>query len=90
MDSGLVPDLGTEIDASSRHLVQRWCEPTYPMMRLSEYSFLLEKESVKLKKLRAGSTTARRGTAGPSRGGARVIRIPHDDRYLRTQGEAPS
>lgn len=59
-------------------------EPTYPMMRLSEYSFLLDKESARLKKLRAGRTTARPGmAAAPSRGGARVIRIPQDDRYLK-------
>ncbi len=55
---------------------------THPMMRLSEYSFLLENESVRLKKLRAGNMTPRPGMAAPSRGGTRVMRIPHDDRYL--------
>lgn len=55
------------------------------MMRRSEYSLLLEKESVRLKKLRAGSATQRPGMAAPSRGGTRVIRIPHDDRYLLTK-----
>lgn len=54
-------------------------------MRLSEYSFLLDKESARLKKLRAGNTTQRLGMAAPSRGGTRVIRIPHDDRYLITK-----
>lgn len=58
---------------------------THPMMRLSEYSFFLEKESARLKKLRAGNTMPRPGVAAPSRGGARVIRIPHDDRYLITK-----
>lgn len=52
------------------------------MMRLSEYSLLLEKVSARLKKLRAGNATARPGMAAPRRGGTRVIRIPHDDRYL--------
>lgn len=53
-------------------------------MRLSEYSFLLEKESAKLKKLRAGNMTPRPDMAALSRGGTRVMRIPHDDRYLIT------
>lgn len=51
-------------------------------MRLSEYSFLLEKESARLKKPRAGNTTLPPGMAAVSRGGTRVMRIPHDDRYL--------
>lgn len=55
------------------------------MMRLSEYSFLLEKESARLKKLRAGNTMPRPGMAAPSSGGTRVIRIPHDERYLITK-----
>ena len=55
------------------------------MMRLSEYSFLLEKESAMLKKLRAGNTMLRPGMAALSRGGTRVIRIPHDERYLNTK-----
>lgn len=56
------------------------------MIRLSEYSFFLEKESARLKKLRAGITTPRPVTAAPSTGhGTRVIRIPHDDRYLITK-----
>lgn len=54
------------------------------MIRLSEYSLLLEKESARLKKLRAGNTMPRPGMAAPSRGGTRVMRIPHDDRYLIT------
>lgn len=51
-------------------------------MRLSEYSLFLEKESARLKKLRAGNVTLRPGMAAPISGGTRVIRIPHDDRYL--------
>lgn len=58
------------------------------MMRLSEYSFLLEKESVRLKKLRAGNVVLIPGGAAPSSGGARVIRIPHDDRYLGTNNKS--
>lgn len=55
------------------------------MMRLSEYSFLLEKESARLKKLREGSVMGRPGTAALSSGCARIIRIPHDERYLMTK-----
>lgn len=59
------------------------------MTRLSEYSFLLEKESGKLKKLREDAmTTSGLGmAAAPSSGAARVIRIPHDDRYLRNNNK---
>ena len=54
------------------------------MMRRSEYSFLLEKESARLKKLRAGTTDTAWwfDMAALDIGGTRVIRIPHDDRYL--------
>lgn len=57
------------------------CSATHPMMRLSEYSFFLLSVSARLKKLRVGATMGRPGKA-PSRGGTRVIRIPHDERYL--------
>lgn len=52
-------------------------------MRLSEYSFLLLKESVRLKKLLDGLSTGRLDTVRKRRG-TLVIRIPHDDRYLYT------
>lgn len=68
----LSPDLG----------IKEMSGYTHPMMRLSEYSFLLEKDSARLKKLRAGSAAAHPGMAAPSMGGTCVIRIPHDDRYL--------
>ena len=66
------------------------------MMRLSEYSLLLEKESARLKKLRAGTAMAcpgsMAGTLVTHTGigvlcgwGVRAIRIPHDDRYLVTK-----
>lgn len=52
-------------------------------MRLSEYSFLLLKESVRLKKLLAGLSAGRQDTVR-KREGTLVIRIPHDDKYLYT------
>ncbi|KAG7259183.1 hypothetical protein CRUP_010207 [Coryphaenoides rupestris] len=60
----------------------------HPMMRLSEYSFLLENDSARLKNPRAG--TAARGPGGTVGGatatrpgaccwGPRPIKSPHDD-----------
>lgn len=60
------------------------------MMRLSEYSFFLEKESARLKKLREGSVMGPPGTAALSSGCARIIRIPHDERYLMTKQKTTS
>lgn len=63
------------------HQPYRWAQ-TNPIMRLSEYSFLLEKESARLKKLRVRNATPCPGIAEHSRGGTWVRRIPHDDGYL--------
>lgn len=49
-------------------------------MRLSEYSFLLEKESARLNKPLEGTICP--GMAMPGRGGVRVTRMPHEDRCL--------
>lgn len=54
----------------------------YPMMRLSEYSFFLLKESVRLKKLLAGVSAAWLDTVLKSKG-TLVIRIPQEDKYLQ-------
>lgn len=57
---------------------------THPMTRRSEYSFLLEKESARLKKQQLGKTVQRLSTPVPMKGGLRAMRIPHDDRDLLT------